>query len=51
MANNVDPDQMPRTAASDICLHFNKRLSVSILRVITVITFISNKHSLNLRKS
>ena len=46
MANSVDPDQMPLSAASDLGLHSFQRpiwvytvfkgLSVSILRVITV---------------
>ena len=37
MANNVDPDQMLHSAASDLCLHFCKGISVPILRVIMVI--------------
>ena len=36
MANSVDPDQMPHSAASDLGLHCLQRLSVPILRVFTV---------------
>ena len=36
MANSVDPDQTPRSAASDLSLHCLQGLSVPVLRVITV---------------
>ena len=36
MANSVDPDQTPRSAASDLGLTVCKGLSFPILRVITV---------------
>ena len=37
MANSVDPDQTPRSAASDVSTLFAKSLPVPIVRVITVI--------------
>ena len=36
MANSVDPDQAPRSVASDLGLHYLQDLSVQILSVNTV---------------
>ena len=37
MANGVDPDQKPRSAASDLGLHWLPGLSVRILTEITAV--------------
>ena len=40
MANGVDPNQMLHSAASDLSLYHHSGLSVQILRVIAVLSYL-----------